>query len=145
MNELFLCCSCRGSQAWSTATDSRSVPAEVRGFKSLPLHFFLSLPQMWIHPNKCLNKQGHFIQNDVTVFIPLPFHSCSIFFYKVEWNGTLNGTSASLSHPHVKSINIGIAGMPLQNVIDTKRRYTCSRWSEKLAIPYYNKVPKKWK
>jgi hypothetical protein len=52
MNELFLCCSCRGSQAWSTATDSRSVPAEVRGFKSLPLHFF--------YPNKDLNNEGLF-------------------------------------------------------------------------------------
>jgi len=48
-----------------------------------------SLPQMWIHPNKDLNKQGHFIQNDVAVIIPVPFHSCSIFLYRVEWNGTM--------------------------------------------------------
>ncbi len=28
----------RGSQAWSTAQDSESCPAEVREFKSRPLH-----------------------------------------------------------------------------------------------------------
>jgi hypothetical protein len=30
----------RGSQAWSTAQDSESCPAEVREFKSRPLHFY---------------------------------------------------------------------------------------------------------
>ena len=30
----------RGSQAWSTAQDSESCPAEVREFKSRPLHNF---------------------------------------------------------------------------------------------------------
>jgi hypothetical protein len=29
----------RGSQAWSTAQDSESCPAEVREFKSRPLHY----------------------------------------------------------------------------------------------------------
>ncbi len=37
-HKVVLCFSCRGSQAWSTATDSRSVPAEVREFESPPLH-----------------------------------------------------------------------------------------------------------
>jgi hypothetical protein len=38
MNEWWLEKS-RGSQAWSTAQDSESCPAEVREFKSRPLHF----------------------------------------------------------------------------------------------------------
>ncbi len=38
MNEWWVNTS-RGSQAWSTAQDSESCPAEVREFKSRPLHF----------------------------------------------------------------------------------------------------------
>ena len=33
---------CRGSQAWSTAQGSGPCPAEVQGFKSLPLHYFIN-------------------------------------------------------------------------------------------------------
>jgi hypothetical protein len=39
---------CRGSQAWSTAQDSESCPAEVREFKSRPLHFLYLLIPIYI-------------------------------------------------------------------------------------------------
>jgi hypothetical protein len=62
---------------------------DTQGFKSLPLHFFHPYLRCEFNQIKGLNKQGHFIQNDVAVFVPVPFHSHSILvpFFSIEWNG----------------------------------------------------------